>query len=475
MQEKQLRILEVFKEMQKHGVFTILKSGISLDKIIYDATSYNDISSSIQDIKIYINDLEDEFVSNRSVSIGTTLAGFNDKFQYELHNMYLAPFNQKEVMYILETDYGKDNPFTIGLKGDDVRFTLEERKLLKLINHYYINLKTDDKLKDKMLYIPISDLKRLFPGTTNHKKIKDSIIIACERVNNKRVSWDLSKTRYATNKGTNLRELKLDVGKNVKLANITPVYSQYDKNCNIELKGIMCKVNKFLDLRFKLKQISYLFPTESLRGDYLSYSIMEIFIYHMNLRNNKKRGYVTKLVKDVASDIYCIENDLPTFTNYWSMIKSDAHKQRKLVGLLSAFSNVSYYLSTNKNYKSVGYFEINSISIRALTNNKEPRDGNTIYNELCIAVGKDRQQLTSIINFLRKYNGKQLKVRDLIISNGKYNAIFDVKQNEYADSYFNVDWEKLREVLVAEIKTKGDVLKAIRQGDIRFKVKTTQN
>ena len=157
------------------------------------------------------------------------------------------------------------------------------------------------------------------------------------------------------------------------------------------------------------------------------------------------------------------------------MIKSDAHKQRKLVGLISAFSNVSYYLSTNKNYKSVGYFEVNSISIRALTNNKEPRDVNTIYNELCIAVGKDRQQLTSIIDFLRKYNGKQLKVRDLIISNGKYNAIFDIKQNEYADSYFNVDWEKLRKVLVAEIKTKGDVLKAIRQGDIRFKVKMAQN
>ncbi len=475
MQEKQARVLEVLKEMQKQEIFTILKSGTHLDKIINEASGYEDISSSIQDIKEYINDLEDEFTSSRTVSIGVTLAGFNDKFQYELHNMYLAPFNQKEKMHVLETDYGKDNPFTIALKSDDVRFTLEERKLIKLINHYYINLKTDDKLKDKMFYIPINDLKRIYPETINHKIIKEGIITACERINGKRISWDLSKTRYATNKSTNLKELKLDVGKNIKLVSITPIYSQYDKKYNLELKGILCKTNKFLDLRFKLKQISYLFPTEGLRGDYLSYSITEMFTYHMNLKNNKKRGYVTKLLRDVANEIYYEEDGFPTHKPYWSIIKNSQHKQRKLLDLLSGLTNTSYYLTLNKNYKSIGYIVANTVPIKVLHNGKQ-RETKMILNEL--SVSKDKYYMKEINAFTSALNKKNVTLDDLLLY--KYPKQFDYEQlkpmkNKFIDANGNIDIEKIRALLVADVKLKENVIKSINHGNIEFKIKMAEN
>ena len=193
----------------------------------------------------------------------------------------------------------------------------------------------------------------MFSEGTNHNKVKNDIITTCERVNNKRVSWDFSKTRYATTnykKKHNLKELELDIGKNVKLANIIPVYSQCDKDYNMELKGIICKVNKFLKLRFWLQQISYRFPTEALRGK-LSYYVTDLLTYTMHM--NKNQGEISKTIKDIASNLYCDRDGIPTTINYWDIIDDDKHKPRQLLYLLEALSNTAYYLSLNKEYKTV--------------------------------------------------------------------------------------------------------------------------
>ena len=131
MQEKQKQVLEVFKKMQKKGIFTILASGKDLDMLIQNAETYDDIASSIQDIKDYIKRLDKRLKPKTNIDV--VLGGFYDKFQYHLYDMYMAPFNQKEKMYILKENYGENDPITISLKANDPKFSLEERKLLKLI------------------------------------------------------------------------------------------------------------------------------------------------------------------------------------------------------------------------------------------------------------------------------------------------------------------------------------------------------
>lgn len=466
MQEKQLRILEVFKEMQKKDVFTILVSGKDLNTLIQNAETYDDIASSIQDIKDYIKHLDKRLKPKASIDV--VLGGFYDKFQYHLYDMFMAPFNQKEQMYILEEDYGDNSPITICLKANDPKFTLEERKLLKLINHYYI--KMEDR-NNKMFYIPITDLKRMFPEGTNHNKAKNDIITACERISDKRVSWNFSKTRYATTnykKKHNLKELKLDIGKNVKLANIIPVYSQCDKDYNMELKGIICKVNKFLELRLWLHQISYRFPTEALRGK-LSYYVTDLLTYTMHM--NKNQGEISKTIKGIASNLYCDRDGTPTTTNYWDIISDDKHKPRQLLYLLEALSNTAYYLSLNKEYKAVCGISLYKINIKVLHNGK-PRGRQIIFNEM--GATRETEYMKSITSFCSTLNKRNVTFKDLLsVRYPKQFSYIKLEQikDTFTDENENVDMEKLRAILVSNIKSKWNVINCIDKDPVKFIVK----
>lgn len=466
IQEKQKQVLEIFKKMQKKDVFTMLASDTTLDTIIQNAETYDDIANSIQNIKDYIKHLDKRLKPKTGIDV--VLGGFYDKFQYHLYDMFMAPFNQKEQMYILEEDYGDNSPITICLKADDPKFSLEERKLLKLINHFYITM--EDR-NNKMFYIPITDLRRMFPEGTNKNKAKNDIITACERINDKRVSWNFSKTRYATTnykKKRNLKELKLDIGKNVKLANIIPVYSQCDKDYNMELKGIICKVNKFLELRFWLQQISYRFPTEALRGK-LSYYVTDLLTYTMHM--NKNQGEVSKTIKDIASSLYCDRDGIPTTTNYWDIIDDDKHKPRQLLYLLEALSNTAYYLSLNKKYKAVCVISLYKINIKVLHNGK-PREREIIFNEM--GATREPEYMKSIISFFSMLNKRNVTFNDL--SSVRYPMQFSyIKLEQIKDTFTdkkgNVDMEKLRAILVSNIKSKWNIINCIDKDPVKFLVK----
>lgn len=470
MQEKQLKILEVFKGMQKKDVFTILASGKDLNTLIQNAETYDDIAGSIQDIKDYIKRLDKRLKPKTSIDV--VLGGFYDKFQYHLYDMFMAPFNQKEQMYILEEDYGDNSPITICLKANDPKFMLEERKLLKLINHYYI--KMEDR-NNKMFYIPITDLKRMFPEGTNRNKAKNDIITACERISDKRVSWNFSKTRYATTKYKkkhNLKELKLDIGKNVKLANIIPVYSQCDKDYNMELKGIICKVNKFLELRLWLHQISYRFPTETLRGK-LSYYVTDLLTYTMHMKKNQ--GDISKTIKDIASNLYCDRDGTPTTTNYWDIISDDKHKPRQLLYLLEALSNTAYYLSLNKEYKATCVISLYKINIKVLHNGKQ-RDRQILFNEM--GATRENEYMKSITSFCSTLNKRNVTFKDLLsVRYPKQFSYIKLEQikDTFTDENENVDMEKLRAILVSNIKSKWNIINCIDKDPVKFIVKMSSS
>lgn len=486
MQEKQKQVLEVFKEMQEKGIFTMLKSDANLDTLIQNAVTYNDIAKEIPTIKEYIKDLEFELGTSFNVSISENLSDFNDKIQDEMYNIYLEAQEVKTKIYQKELENGPHVGIsTLGLKNRnadknndlDVRFTLEERKILKLINHYYLSL-SPKKNDITYFFIPMNQLRIIFGNTRNHKFVKDSVIMNCRRLQNKIVYWDYSKTAFAKSK--KLKDKKLDISKGSSLVNITLLFTPYDKNNNLELRGIICKVNKFMKLRLALNQIANLFPTRAIQADYLEYVMISKIVYLMSMSKNKKKGYVKRKLADELKVIYTHDKSVPSASNYLSFIRKDEHKPRELKRFMQTlmdialdFKSLSMYSWDFKIIANIyrGNSHIDTVEVPLMKNNIEPRNFTAIYSELERIFSEQYKQIKNIQNLCNKL-GHGIINYDTIINKSK-NTNIDKEDIDdlFKDISNKLDVEDIRNQLVENLSyTQGKIQEAVTQGRIIFQI-----
>ena len=481
MQEKQAQVLEVFKEMQKQGVFTISPAGTKLNEQVANATTNEDIINLSQEIKRYIKDLDRELTVTSKVPINDVLADFNDLYQLQLHKMYLEPHNAKGNLYETKLDYNTAGIATFAISGTDVTFTLEERKLLKLINHYYISLASQKDFKDKIFYIPINQLKEIIIGKPNRNTMKERLITACKRLSEKVVYWNYTQTKYANAK---LSKQKLVVGKEVKLADITLLYSPYDKNGNMELKGLICRINNFLKLRLAMKQITYNFPLTAIKGTYLEFTIVSKTVYLMNYKSSKNRGYVLIPVSDFLKKTNYYKDGINYYENYLSIIWNDEHKPRELEKVIATFISVATYfkyvsmLKTKctiiVHHKNRGNKVIASSSVDLMRNNKVSRDKEAVYQELERLVSGARKEVQEVNILCAELIKRKISNSATIMDCIKRTNIDKQLLNVYLkDKSGNVDVEDLKNYLIKQIPyTQGKLKDALE--NIEFKVQFTK-
>lgn len=486
MQEKQKQVLEVFKEMQEKGIFTMLRPDNNLDILIKNAVTYNDIAKEIPTIKEYVKDLEFELSTSFNVSISENLSDFNDKIQDEIYNIYLEAQEVKTKIYQKELDNGQHVGIsTLGLKNRnadknndvDVRFTLEERKILKLINHYYLSL--NPKKNDvTYFFIPMNQLKIIFKNTCNHKLIKDSVIVNCKRLQNKVVYWNYSKTAFAKSK--KLIDKRLDISKGSSLVNITLLFAPYDKNNNLELRGIACKVNKFMKLRLALNQFSNLFPTRAIKANYLEYVMISKMIYLMSMSTNKKRGYVKINLANQLKTIYTLNKSVPSTSNYLSFIRKDDHKPRELKRFMQAlidialdFKSLSMYSWDFKIIANIfrGNSHIDTVEVPLMKNDIEPRNFNAIYSELERIYSEQYKQIKNIQSLCNKLGNGSINYDTIIKKSQNTSISKEVIDNLFKDISNKLDVEDVRNQLIENLSyTQGKIQETVILGRIIFHV-----
>lgn len=467
-------MLKKLKEMQIKDVFKILPSGMYLDDLIMRANHLDELEADMPNIIDYIKELDDELSNKYNVSIGTVINDFYDKFYYELYDMYLISPNPKTRVCTKTTTYGQAGEISLGLKYPNCQFSLGERKLLKIINHYYISLNSTEQFKDTMFYIPYTQLKGImFSSGTNHKVIKDLIIETCNQLNMKQIYWDFSKTKYVKSK--KLKDKKLDMCNGDKLIDITIIYQPWGNNTTI--KGIICKVNNLLKLRYLLKQISPLYPTQCLQSNYLEFVISDKLLYHMKMKKNKNNNYLTKNLSDLAKELYQYKDNKQTFHNHLYVMKNDNHKPRELLKFINAISNVAYFYSSNtqKNYKFS--FIAYDVKVSIIKNSGIPRRAEDICNELLKIISGAKKEVEEISSMCDKLNIiEDLDINTLwtYMSNRQYLNKSKIKEYYKIASEQEtgqLDVEKLKNTLIDDIcRTKGNLLTALERGLITLNV-----
>ena len=114
-----------------------------LDGIIRNAICNDEVEIHLTEIQEYIRRLNMELSSKYSVPVADSISDFYDKFNYELFDL---PFTKETIdggkVYKKNITFGKAGIGQLGLSSQgDIKFRLDERKLLKLANHHYIKLK----------------------------------------------------------------------------------------------------------------------------------------------------------------------------------------------------------------------------------------------------------------------------------------------------------------------------------------------
>lgn len=387
-------MLEKLKEMQEQGIFSLLPTGIDLNKKIKNATELTQLSAELKSIKNYIKRLDEEFSIKYHVSVATEMSDFYDKIYYNLYETYLKSKNAKTQIHEVEDNYGKAGKFKIGLKlsednktSEDNSFTLEERKLIKLINHYYITLKGEGKIDCDLFYIPMDQIQRLYSKGKNANRLKQSVIETCNKLNSKIIYLDFSTTRYKKK----LSDKELETIDGEQLLNIIPIYQIWKEPDKFQLKGLICRVNKFMKLRYELKQIGNNYPTSNLNADYLEFVIADKFQYHLHLIRKSGNKKLKKALSDLTKEIYYYSKGKQQFASYYETITNDTHKPREqnkflkaLLGVLSALKKLNYNVK----------FEIDGFTIQATTPNGAPREVEHVLTE--ISKSGEIEQINSI-------------------------------------------------------------------------------
>ncbi len=333
-------MIEILKQMQLEGIFDLIPNDNLSDMIKY-ANDFEDID--YDSIERYLRTLLHRLSYEHNVKIGKCISDFSDKFSYEMFEMPYTCCNCSNGIYQKNITYRKAGVFSFGIDMCSAIFNLEERKLLKLIDHYYISLIGKDEFNDPYIYIPLSELRRIFPKV-NNVKLKEKIINTCSLLNNKTVYWDFSKTRYIKK----LQQEDLTTGKQERIVSISILYFP-KKNKNgingetVEVKGIICRINNFMKLRYNLNQISNRFPVESLECNYLSYIIACKLDYHLNLiiGNNKKKKNKSNLSCDfilhnLTNNIYIYRNQKLHRETYFYQIMNESNSKDSILHLLEA-------------------------------------------------------------------------------------------------------------------------------------------
>lgn len=348
-------MLDVLKQMEREEIFKILPND-DLGSVIRTASCCSDIELLYDPIQRYLKNLCNDLAYRHNVNLGGTISDFSDKFSYEMFDMAFTCTNHSNGIYQKETSYGKAGNFTFGLEMLNATFTLEERKLLKLINHYYISLTNKDDFTDNYFFIPLDSLRLIFPKV-NNVSLKRKIVDTCNRLNSKIVYWDLSKTRYR-------KKLEVDtlyVGKKETIVKLNVLFLP-KKNKNgingeaTEIKGIICRISRFMKLRFALSQISNRFPVSSLESNYLSFVIAEKIDYLLHMQKvgvNKKKTKCRRSLRDLTDEIYLYCNHVQIRDTYLFKISNDANSKDSIFKFLEAIINVLNNLSSMLSFKPI--------------------------------------------------------------------------------------------------------------------------
>ncbi len=382
-------MLEVLKIMQKQGIFKLFPND-NLDQFISLAINESDITSQYNSIKKYLKNLISHLSYEHNVTLSRTISDFEDKFSYEMFDMACTCTNFSNGIYQKEIRYGKAGNGTIGIDMFNATFTLEERKLLKIINHYYISLMNKDGFHEDYFFIPMETIKLIFPKV-NSKNLKKKIIDTCTRLNNKTIYWDLSKTQYSKK----CISKNLNVGIKERLLDINILYFPIlNKNSAdgvaIEIKGIICRISKFMKLRFDLQQISNRFPIENMSCDYLTFIVAEKIDYRLHMLKvgtDKKKSNYKGNIRNLVEDIYvCCTKDQQR-DNYLSKILNEPNSKDSILKLLKAIITALNNLS-NAYIPFVSIFKVRNQEIkldRYLANFKSLTRSNEL-NDLLIDI-----------------------------------------------------------------------------------------
>lgn len=406
-------MLKIIKEMQSKGVFSLLPTEKDLSNIIKNINDGVELNSTLCIIQNYIKSLDLEYKYIYDVSLNRSLQDFCDKFQFEMFDMYTSKQITKGTIYEKNLSFNKAGECKFGISSDeDVKFTLYERKLLKIINHYYINLKTNEKYKDNdFVYIPIDKLKLMFLENINSLVFRNIIIETCERLNSKKIYWSMVNTIYSKTK--DLKKKKILNGENDKIVDITILYLPRNHKTNKQgyvnsILGIICKISNFMKLRYELKHIDNSFPMCALRYKYLDFIIIEklVFLNHIyKIKNSAKlktlenkrlkvkvkneiistihHTYIKSLT-DLTREIYYYE-DQQTSITYFTKICNEPNSKRRLIEILDSISRVANILY--KHDKCVIEIIVRNKTIKIISENKI-LNGNDIFNEILKIIGK---------------------------------------------------------------------------------------
>lgn len=418
-------MLSVLKEMNDKGVFTLLGIENDLNNIIKNINSEEGLSSFLPNIQKYIKSLDVEYKYIYDISLNKNLQDFCDKFQFEMFNLYASRVITKGFIYEKNISFNKAGECKFGISSDiDVKFTLYERKLLKIINHYYINLRADEKYKDSnFVYIPISKLKLMFLENINSLALRNVIIETCKRLNSKKVYWNMNNTMYSKTK--ELKKKKILNGDNEKIVDITILYLPRNHKNNKQgyvnsILGIICKISNFMKLRYELKHIDNNFPVSALKSAYLDFVIIEklVFLNHiykiknsakLKVLDNKKirvkvkneiistiRHTYVKSLADLTREIYFYDNQQSLIT-YFTKICNEPNSKRRLTEVLDSISRVSYILCRCN--KCVVEIIVRNKVVKIISENKII-NGKGICNEILTIVGK-RATKGQVIKFFK--------------------------------------------------------------------------
>lgn len=349
-------MLDALMTMQKEGFFKLIPNN-ELDTAVRKLKNNDDLELIYDDIQNYLKNLYDELYYKSNVKLGNAISDFEDKFSYEMFEM---PFADKKLLngvYQKEITYGEAGNFSFGIEMLTAKFTLEEQKLLKLINHYYISLMGTKTYTANYFFIPLESLRLIFPKV-NNMKLKEKLIKTCTELSSKKVYWDFNKTRYRKD----LEKEQLNVGNKEAIVDINVFYYP-KKNKNgvngesVEIKGIVCNISKFMKLRYSLKQISNRFPLNSFQCNYLGFIIASKIDYRLNtmkIGNDKKKQYVyEKNLRDLISEIYLYRNGEMISNTYRFQITNEPNSKTNILKLLEAIMIVLSNLSDSLSFTPV--------------------------------------------------------------------------------------------------------------------------
>nr|MBP3259276.1 hypothetical protein [Bacilli bacterium] len=380
-------MLEVLKEMQKQGIFKLLPNN-DLDIAISRFSSSADINKVYDSIQKYLKHLSSELSYKHNVDLARTLSGFEDKFSDEMFDMTYTCKEHLNAVYQKNVKFDKSHKEgSLGIEMFNSTFTLEERKLLKLINHYYISLSNKESFNDSYFFIPIESLRLIFPKV-NNIKLKEKIIDTCNQLSSKTIYWDLSKTGYVKK----LSKDNLCTGIKEKIVDINILYLP-KKNKNgvngeaTEIKGVICRITKFMKLRRRgLKQISNRFPINALKANYLSFIVSEKIDYHLNMikqgtKEQKKDANYSVNLRNLLDSIYLYKNNKVQSDTYLYQIMNEVNSKANICKIFEAIITSLCNLSNNIEFTPSLIVQKKKIDLtRYISDLKDASNSNEVFN-----------------------------------------------------------------------------------------------